>query len=268
MLKKSAPPHPNNLAQVLAEKGMSGKALERATGLGHATIVDLKNGNQRFSMESLEAIAQALDVPMGRLMPDWEPPVADAGGTHPTAPWSRFRLGGGNPRKGYDPDALKALAGSIDRKGVVTPLLVYESAPGAPLEIIAGQRRFRAVEFLIKEGGANEDFPLPYFALAGTRAGDPEERLIAALVENMAREDMNPADEGEAYLALQNDHGVSTQDIAQFIGRTTLRSRPGQARPRAFSRGARRPAHEQDQLRPGRRALGRAGPENPGPGAG
>ena len=87
------------------------------------------------------------------------------------------------PRRAFDEDALLALAGSIRARGVLQPVLVRPLASGR-YELIAGERRWRAAR--LAELGS-----IP----AVVRRHDDAASLEVALIENMAREDLNPVEE-------------------------------------------------------------------------
>ena len=86
------------------------------------------------------------------------------------------------PRRRFDEEALQALAGSIAERGVVQPVLVRPRA-GGRYELVAGERRWRAAQL-----AGLEQIP------ALVQAHDDAASLEVALVENMAREDLNPVD--------------------------------------------------------------------------
>jgi ParB family transcriptional regulator, chromosome partitioning protein len=112
------------------------------------------------------------------------------------------------PRSRIEPEALQALAESIAEAGVVQPLLVRAIA-GGTYELVAGERRWRAA----KEAGL-ERVP------AIIRDDDESQRLQTALVENMAREDLNAVDQARACAALVEDLGLSREEVARRVGRS------------------------------------------------
>src|SRR3954453_17781858 len=97
------------------------------------------------------------------------------------------------PRKEFNGESLLALAESIEPKGVLQPLVVRALA-GGTYELIAGERGLRAAK-IPKLG------QVP--AILGGAEGS--ERLELALLENVAREDLNPADEARACATLVDD---------------------------------------------------------------
>ena len=112
------------------------------------------------------------------------------------------------PRTNFDPDALAALAASIEASGVVQPLLVRPLADGS-YELVAGERRWRAAQ----QAGV-ERVP------AVVRDQEEAERLQAALIENMVREDLNPVEEAKACAALVEGLGLTKEELAKRVGRS------------------------------------------------
>jgi ParB family transcriptional regulator, chromosome partitioning protein len=112
------------------------------------------------------------------------------------------------PRTGFDAASIDSLAASIADAGVVQPVIVRPLADGR-YELIAGERRWRAARQAKLE-------TLP----ALIRNQDEAERLQTALIENMAREDLNPVDEARACAALVEDLGLSKEELARRLGRS------------------------------------------------
>jgi ParB family transcriptional regulator, chromosome partitioning protein len=116
----------------------------------------------------------------------------------------------GQPRKRFDQDALQALAGSLVQRGVVQPILVRPVA-GGTYELVAGERRWRAAQL-----AGLETIP------ALVRAHDDAASLEVALVENMAREDLNPVEEARAVAALVEELGLSREEVGRRVGRSRV----------------------------------------------
>src|SRR4051812_40714596 len=111
------------------------------------------------------------------------------------------------PRRGFDEEALLALAGSLGDRGVLQPVLVRPGA-GGTYELIAGERRWRAAQ--LAGLGA-----IP----ALVRVHDDAESLELALIENMAREDLNPVEEARACALLVEELGLTREEIGRRVGR-------------------------------------------------
>jgi ParB family transcriptional regulator, chromosome partitioning protein len=112
------------------------------------------------------------------------------------------------PRTHFDEEALAALAASIEASGVVQPLLV-RPLPDGSYELVAGERRWRAAQ----QAGV-EKVP------AVVRDQAEAERLQAALIENMVREDLNPVEEAKACAALVEELGLTKEELARRVGRS------------------------------------------------
>jgi ParB family chromosome partitioning protein len=112
------------------------------------------------------------------------------------------------PRTNFEPEALAALAASIEASGVVQPLLV-RPLPDGSYELVAGERRWRAAQ----QAGL-EKVP------AVIRDQAEAERLQAALIENMVREDLNPVEEAKACAALVEELGLTKEELARRVGRS------------------------------------------------
>jgi ParB family transcriptional regulator, chromosome partitioning protein len=133
---------------------------------------------------------------------------ASAAGELRELPVTLIKPNPNQPRTHFDADALAALAASIESTGVVQPLLVRPLADGS-YELVAGERRWRAA----KQAGLDK---VP----AVVRDQGEAERLQAALIENMVREDLNPVEEAKACSALVEDLGLTKEELARRVGRS------------------------------------------------
>ena len=111
------------------------------------------------------------------------------------------------PRKDFAPDALRELVDSIREHGIIQPLIVRQS--GARLELIAGERRWRAAQ----EAG------LTHVPVVIRGASDLEV-LELSLIENLQRSDLNPIEEAQGYSRLAGEFGMRQEEIAQKVGRS------------------------------------------------
>lgn len=114
------------------------------------------------------------------------------------------------PRRQFDEEALAALAGSLEERGVLQPVLV-RPLPGGRYELIAGERRWRAAQIA----------GLPQIP-AIVRHHDDAASLELAVIENMAREDLNPVEEARACLALVDELGLTREDVGRRVGRSRV----------------------------------------------
>ena len=123
-------------------------------------------------------------------------------------PVNMIRPNPDQPRRAFDPETISALAESIGEAGVIQPLIV-RPLPDGRYELIAGERRWRAA----REAGLDV---IP----AMVRDEDAAMRMQTALIENVAREDLNPVDEARACATLVEELGLSKEELAGRLGRT------------------------------------------------
>ena len=114
------------------------------------------------------------------------------------------------PRREFDDDALLALAESVKARGILQPVVV-RPLPGGGYELIAGERRLRAA--IIAGLGR-----VP----AIVRETDESERLELALIENMARQDLNAVEEARACATLVEDLGLTKEEVGRRVGRSRV----------------------------------------------
>lgn len=111
------------------------------------------------------------------------------------------------PRKVFDETALKELADSISKHGVIMPIIVNKS--GDRYMIIAGERRFRAS----KLAGLSK---VPVII----KTYNERQIKEISLIENLQREDLNPIEAATAMKSLMNDYGMTQEDLADRIGKS------------------------------------------------
>jgi ParB family transcriptional regulator, chromosome partitioning protein len=114
------------------------------------------------------------------------------------------------PRRSFDEAALQGLADSIAANGVLQPVLVRPLA-GGTYELVAGERRWRAARL-----AGLERVP------ALVRERDDAATLELALVENMAREDLNPIEEARACAALVEELSLTREEVGRRVGRSRV----------------------------------------------
>ncbi|MGP0100080.1 MAG: ParB/RepB/Spo0J family partition protein [Solirubrobacteraceae bacterium] len=114
------------------------------------------------------------------------------------------------PRRRFDQESLESLAGSLGERGVLQPVLVRPK-PGGSYELVAGERRWRAARI-----AGLKSIP------AIVREHEDAHALEVALVENMAREDLNPIEEARACAALVEELGLTREDVGRRVGRSRV----------------------------------------------
>jgi ParB family chromosome partitioning protein len=114
------------------------------------------------------------------------------------------------PRRTFAEEALLGLAESIRARGVLQPVLVRPLASGR-YELIAGERRWRAAKLAERE-------TIPAIV---RRRGDAA-TLELALIENMARQDLNPVEEARACAALTEELSLTREEVGLRVGRSRV----------------------------------------------
>jgi ParB family transcriptional regulator, chromosome partitioning protein len=114
------------------------------------------------------------------------------------------------PRREFDEAALLALASSLEDRGLLQPVLVRPAA-GGTYELIAGERRWRAAQLAGLE-----------FVPAVVAPYEDRESLELALIENMAREDLNPIEEARACSLLVDELGLTREEVGKRVGRSRV----------------------------------------------
>ena len=112
------------------------------------------------------------------------------------------------PRQTFNQDEIKNLAQSIEKQGLLQPILLRKKEKG--YEIISGERRFRAMKQL-----GHDKVP----CVIKPKITDAE-MVEMALVENIQREDLNDIEQAMAYHRLMIDCGLSHEEISIKIGKS------------------------------------------------
>jgi ParB family chromosome partitioning protein len=111
------------------------------------------------------------------------------------------------PRRAFDKESLEELAASIREVGLLQPILAEEKA--GRYQIIAGERRFRAAML-----AGLKTIPCLVKQLS------PKERSLAALIENLQREDLNPMEAARAVRRLMDEGNYTQEQAAGMLGKS------------------------------------------------
>ena len=111
------------------------------------------------------------------------------------------------PRKVFREEALDELADSIRQHGILQPLSVRRA--GLNYELIAGERRLRAAQL-----AGVTDIPCIIMSM-----GDKESSM-AAMVENLQRQDLDFIEEAQGIRRLMADHAMSQEQAARLLGKS------------------------------------------------
>ena len=112
------------------------------------------------------------------------------------------------PRKDFNEESLRELADSIAVHGVLQPLLV-RPLPEGGYQLVAGERRWRASRM----AGL---FEVPVIIREMTDA----EMMQISMIENLQRENLNPVEEALGYKMLQDEYGLTQDEIAKSVGKS------------------------------------------------
>ncbi len=111
------------------------------------------------------------------------------------------------PRLKFDRDHLEELKNSIAENGIIQPITIRRKGSG--YELIAGERRLRAVQEL----GYDR---IPAYVM---EVESDDRMLELALIENIQREDLNPLETARAYEQLQKEYGLTQEDVARKVSK-------------------------------------------------
>ncbi len=127
-----------------------------------------------------------------------------------TVPITDLAPGPFQPRRRFDEAELESLAESIRQRGIVQPILARPAPEGgAPLQIVAGERRWRAAQRV-----RLHEVPVIVDRL------DDREAAEVALIENVQREDLGPLEEAEGYRRLMDEFGGTQESLAAAVGKS------------------------------------------------
>jgi ParB family chromosome partitioning protein len=133
---------------------------------------------------------------------------ANEGSLISSIPISRVIAGVYQPRRKFSQDDLRELADSIKENGLIQPILVRKSDDSGHYEIIAGERRYRAIKML----GLTS---VP----AIIKKINNHEALELALIENVQRSDLTIIEEAAGYKQLMDDFSYTQDQVAKKTGK-------------------------------------------------
>jgi ParB family chromosome partitioning protein len=154
-------------------------------------------------------LGKGLGALLGEYLPE-EPSASDAG--YRVVPVSTIVANPFQPRREFTAAQLAELESSIRENGLLQPLVVRPASSAAPAgaewELVAGERRWRAVRRL---GWA--EVPVV------VREMDDRTLLVLAIVENVQRADLSALEEAEGYRRLIEEFGYTQKEVAEQVGR-------------------------------------------------
>lgn len=112
------------------------------------------------------------------------------------------------PRTSFDEDALTELADSIQKHGLIQPIVVRPTSSGV-YQIVAGERRWRACRM-----ADLQEVPVVIKEL------DDQKYYEIALIENLQREDLNAVEEAQGYKTLIDVYSLTQEQVAESVGKS------------------------------------------------
>ncbi len=112
------------------------------------------------------------------------------------------------PRREFNADKISELTESIKEHGILQPIIIRQGV-GRGYEIIAGERRYRAMKLL-------EEETIP----ALVRRISDREAMEIALIENLQREDLSPIEVAEAYAKIMEHFSLTQEQLAVRVGQS------------------------------------------------
>lgn len=125
-----------------------------------------------------------------------------------TVPVKELHVSSFQPRADFNNEELQSLAKSIKQNGLINPITVRVSKENGKFEIIAGERRYRAVLML---GWQSVSVIIKQL--------DDKSAQAIALVENLQRENLNPIEEAAGYSELLEKYGLTHDQVAESVGK-------------------------------------------------
>ncbi|HEY0035504.1 MAG TPA: ParB/RepB/Spo0J family partition protein [Longimicrobium sp.] len=162
-----------------------------------------------MAMAKKARLGRGLSALMGEYTDE---PQAEAVEQPNSVPTSHITPNPFQPRREFTPEQLSELEESIRQNGLLQPLVVRRASADAPdgaeWELVAGERRWRAVRRL----GWTE---VPVVV----RELDDRAMLVVAIVENVQRADLSPLEEAAAYRRLMDEFSFTQAEVAESVGR-------------------------------------------------
>lgn len=112
------------------------------------------------------------------------------------------------PRRQFEDEALAELSASIEKHGILQPLLV-RPMPDGSYQIVAGERRWRAARM-----AGLKEVPVVIRELSDRETAE------LALIENLQREDLNPMEEAKGYQYLMEQYDLTQEQVATAVDKS------------------------------------------------
>jgi len=221
--KQKAAPHgtalTRNLRQRVKQRGLSIRAIAAGAGVDHSDLSRLLNNQKkRVSLDLITRLAAYFGCTVSELLDEAAPAAEPVEGVGVIVTLGQIKPPSFNARKLFAEAPLAELAESIAEHGLLQDLIVRSLGGAGRYELVAGERRWRALQRLAKDGRWKPHQPVPCRVVEG----DDASMRAVALVENLQREDLAPLEEAEAYAALckLDPKTWTSATIAKKVGKT------------------------------------------------
>jgi ParB family chromosome partitioning protein len=175
-------------------------------GRGLGGLISGTTGATAKQAAPKKAAAPAKKVAGKRAAPSMQASAAVASLGYREIPIQNLVANPYQPRREIDPKHVEELAKSIQSEGLLQPIVVRMQ--GKQFELIAGERRLRAFEYLNKK-------TVPARVIEASDASS----ATLALIENLQRENLNPIDEALGYASLVRDFDLTQEAVAERVGK-------------------------------------------------
>jgi ParB family transcriptional regulator, chromosome partitioning protein len=165
-----------------------------------------KNDGRKALGKGLHSLLPPRSAPQPAPVPV-APPDEPADGQVSLVPITSVEANPDQPRREFDPVALAELSQSIERDGIIQPIVVRKAGANR-YQIIAGERRWRAAT----AAGLKE---IPVIL----RTADDAKVLELAIVENIQREDLNPVELAQAFQRMMTELNLTHEEIGEKTGK-------------------------------------------------
>ncbi len=165
-----------------------------------------KNDGRKALGKGLHSLLPPRSAPQPAPVPV-APPDEPADGQVSLVPITSVEANPDQPRREFDPVALAELSQSIERDGIIQPIVVRKAGANR-YQIIAGERRWRAAT----AAGLKE---IPVIL----RTADDAKVLELAIVENIQREDLNPVELAQAFQRMMTELDLTHEEIGEKTGK-------------------------------------------------
>jgi ParB family chromosome partitioning protein len=166
-----------------------------------------KNDPRKALGKGLHSLLPPRSASTAAPAPPPPPPDQPLDGNVTWLPLDHIRPNPNQPRREFDPVAMMELTQSIERDGIIQPIIVRRIAADE-YQIIAGERRWRAA----KTAGLAKIPVIP-------RTADDHKALELAIVENIQREDLNPIELALAFHRMASELELSHDQIGEKTGK-------------------------------------------------